>query len=98
MPASGQRTMQVVIEQPPGGLLCIRRILCGGQGTGVLAEQVVQLEAAGRGLGNQMLVIQLVELPSRGGHPDAGQSGSGVSINARPWDQAELAEQALLAW
>src|SRR5215469_750513 len=97
MPASGQRAMQVVIQQPPGSLVQYGWVFRGGQGTGMLAEQVVQLEAARPGLGDQMLVIELIKMAPRGGQAYASKRRGGVGINARPRDEAELAEQALLA-
>jgi hypothetical protein len=49
MPAGGQRGVQVVIQQSPGRLVCFGGVVGGGQAAGVLAEQVVQLVAAGAG-------------------------------------------------
>jgi hypothetical protein len=63
----------------------------------VLAEQVVQLVVAGRGLGEQMLVIQLIEAATGFLQTSAVQRGGGVGVDARPGDQAEPAEQPLLA-
>ena len=62
--AGGQGGVQVVVQQPAGRGVRVRRVVGGGQGAGVLAEQVVQLVAAGGGLGDQVLVIQLIEAAS----------------------------------
>jgi hypothetical protein len=63
----------------------------------VLAQQVVRLVAARRGLGDQVLVIQLLQMPA--GHAQAGavESGSGVAVDAWAGYQAESAEEPLLA-
>jgi hypothetical protein len=55
--AGGQRGVQVVVQQPPGGGLTGSGVISGGQGAGVLAEQVVQPVAAGGGLGDQVLAV-----------------------------------------
>jgi hypothetical protein len=57
VPSGGQRGVQVVAEQPAGSGVAVCRVIGVGQSAGVLAEQVVQLVAAGCGLGEQMLVI-----------------------------------------
>ena len=59
--AGGQRGVQVVVQQPAGRGVAISWVVGGGEGAGVLAEQVVQPVAAGGGLGEQVLVIQLIE-------------------------------------
>ena len=94
--AGGQGGVQVVIQQPPGGGVAICRVVGGGQGAGVLAEQVVQLVPAGGGLGDQVLVIQLIEAAA--GLLQAGvvERGGGAGVEVRPGDQAEAAEQPLL--
>src|SRR5262249_31296662 len=51
VPAGGQGGVQVVIQQPPGRGVAVCLVVSGGEGAGVLAEQVVQPVAAGRGLG-----------------------------------------------
>ena len=52
MPARGRGGVQVVVQQPHCGGLAVRRVIGGGQGTGVLAEQVVQVVAAWSVLGD----------------------------------------------
>ena len=96
MLAGGQGGVQVVVQQPADGSVAIRRVVGGGQGAGVLAEQVVQLVPAGRGLGDQVLVIQLIEAAA--GLVQAGvvERGGGVGVEVRAGDQAEAAEQPLL--
>ncbi len=63
----------------------------------MLAEQVVQLVSAGFRLGEQMLVIQLIELAPGSGQTDAVERGGCVGVDAGAWDQAESAEQPLRA-
>src|SRR5690348_5515419 len=62
----------------------------------MLAEQVVQLVAAGYGLGGQVLVVKLLEMPAGGAQGDAVEGGGGVGVDAGARDQAEPAEQPLL--
>ena len=62
----------------------------------MLAEQVVQLVAAGCGLGDQVLVIQLIEVAAGVGQAGAVERGGGVGVEAGARDQAEPAEQPLL--
>ena len=46
-PVGGQRGVQVVVQQPVGGRVAGGGILGGGQGPGMVAEQVMQPVAAG---------------------------------------------------
>ena len=66
MPAGGQSGMEVAVQQPPGRGVCFRWVVSGGQGAGVLADQVVQPVAAGCGLTEQVLVIQFFEVAPGG--------------------------------
>src|SRR5262249_48214167 len=79
-PASYRGSVQVVIEQPTRGGVTVGGVVRGGEGAGVLAEQVVQLVAAGHGLGEQVLVIQPIKAAA--GHVEAGvvEGGSGVGV------------------
>lgn len=52
--------MQVVVQQPADRGVRFRYSV-SGEGAGVLAEQVVQLVAAGRRLADQMLVIEFTQ-------------------------------------
>src|SRR5215468_10941281 len=63
----------------------------------MLAEQVVQLVAAGCGLADQVLVIQLIKVAPGGGQASAVERGGGVGVDARARVQAEAAKQPLLA-
>ena len=63
----------------------------------MFAEQVVQLVPAGGGLGDQVLVIQLIELAAGFAQAGAVQRGGSVGVEGRARDQAEPAEQPLLA-
>ena len=58
----------------------------------MLTEQVVQLVATGCGLGDQVLVIQLIEMAAGGGQAGAVERGGGIGVDARTRDQAEPAE------
>ena len=53
-------SVQVVVEQPADCRIGFSGVIGGGEGAGVFAEQVVQT-VAGRRLGEQMLVIELIE-------------------------------------
>jgi len=90
--------MRVVVQQPGSGGTGLGRVVSGGERAGVLAEQVVQLVAAWPGLGDQVLVIQLVELAAGGGEGGAVQGGGGVGVDAGARDQAEAAEQPPRTW
>ena len=63
----------------------------------MFAEQVVQLVAAGCGLGEQVLVIQLIKAAAGGVQAGAVERGGGVGVDAGAREQAEPAEQPLLA-
>ena len=88
MLAGGQGGVQVVIQQPVSGGGTSSGIILGSQGAGVLAEQVVQLVAAGRGLGDQMLVIELTEMAARLVQAGAVERGGGVGVKIGAGDQA----------
>ena len=57
----------VVVQQPGGGAVPVTVGVAGGQGAGVLADQVVQpVPALGR-LGDQVLVVQGLQAAAGGG-------------------------------
>ena len=93
--AGGHRGVQVVVQQPPGCGTAAGRVVGGCQGAGVLAEQVVQQVAAGCGLGDQVLVIQVFQAAARLVQADVVEGGGGVGVEAGAGDQAEAAEQPL---
>jgi len=62
----------------------------------VLTKQVVQEVAAARRLGEQVMVIQLLEQPPRGAQIRGDQRGGSVAVDGGAWDQPEPAEQLLL--
>ena len=62
----------------------------------MLAEQVVQEVAAGRRLGDQMMVVELIELTAGGWHVDVVEGRRGVGVDIWAGGQAEPAEQPLL--
>jgi hypothetical protein len=68
----------------------------GGEGAGVFADQVVQLVAAGRGFGEQVLVIQALQAAAGGAEGGAVERRGGVGVDVRAGVQAEQAEQPLL--
>jgi hypothetical protein len=88
--------VQVVVQQPLSRSVAICRAGTVGQGTGVLAKQVVQAVTAGHGLADQVLVIQLIEAAASLIQAGAIQGGSGVSVEVRAGNQPEAAEQPLL--
>ena len=61
-------------------------------------EQIVQLVPAEGGLSDQVLVIQLIELAAGFAQASAVQRGDSIGVEGRSRDQAEPAEQPLLAW
>ena len=58
MPAGGPGGVQVVVQQPGGGGVAGGRVIGGGQGPGVLADQVMEPVPAAGGLGDQVLVVE----------------------------------------
>src|SRR5215472_11594896 len=60
MLAGGEAGVRVIVQQAGDGSVAVRGLVGGRERAGVLAEQVVQLVPSGRGLGQQMLVIQLI--------------------------------------
>ena len=64
--------MLVVIQQPCGGVVPVTiRVEAGGQGAGVLADQVVHpVPALGR-LGEQVLVVQRLQAAAGGSQAGA---------------------------
>jgi len=56
----------------------------------------VQLVTAGGGLGDQMLVIELIEVAAGGLRAGGVERGSGVGVDAGARVQPEAAEQPLL--
>ena len=93
MLAGGPGGVQVVIQQPAGGGVAGGGVVGGGQGTGVLAEQVVQPVAAAGGLGDQVLAVQGLQAAARGGQAGAIQRGGGVGVDVGAGVQAQAAEQ-----
>ena len=82
VPAGGQGGVQVVVQQPAGRGVGSGRVVGGGEGAGVLAEQVMQLVAAGCGLGEQVLVIQLIQAAAGLVQAGAVERGGGVGVEA----------------
>jgi Homeodomain-like domain len=71
----------VVIQQPGGGTVPVMfRVQAVGQGTGVLADQVVQPVPALSRLGNQVLVIQRLQAAA-GGYEVGAVQGGGVAVD-----------------
>jgi len=59
--------VRIVIQQPPGRGAGVRGIAGRGQRAGVLTEQVVQAVAAAGGLGQQVLIVQAIQVAAGGG-------------------------------
>jgi hypothetical protein len=97
VPAGGRRGVRVVTHQPSGRG---RRIFFvgGGQRAGVLAKQVVQEVAAGCGLGDQVMVIQLVEQAASAPQGGVVEGSGGVAVDVVARGQAQPAKQPLLGW
>ena len=96
MPAGGRGDVRVVVDQPAGGGSESARVVGGGERAGIFAQQVVQQVAAGRRLGDQMMVVELIELAAGGLQAGVVEGRRGVGVDVRPGDQAEPAEQPLL--
>ena len=64
----------------------------------MFAEQVVQLIAAGGGLGEQMLIVEAFQVAARLVQAGFVERGGGVGVDVGTGVQAEPAEQPLLAW
>src|SRR5215831_2576544 len=62
--ASRDSGVQVVVQQASAGGVAVRRVVGVSEAAGMFAEQVVQPVAAGCGLDEQVLVIQLIEVPA----------------------------------
>ena len=56
----------------------------------MFAEQVVQTVAAGRGLGEQMLVIELIEVAASIVQADFCQGGGGIGVTVGPGTRPSL--------
>ena len=96
MLAGGQCGAQVVVQQSVSRGIRVCRVVGGGKGAGVLAEQVVQAIAAGRGLGEQVLVIQLIEAASCLIQPGVVEGSGGANVEVGTRVEPEPAEQPLL--
>src|SRR5262249_56632694 len=93
--AGGYGGVQVVVQQPADRGIRFGRVLTGRQGAGVLTQQVVQLAAAGGGLGDQVVVIQLIKAAPGGGQAGVIERRRRVSVQAGAGNQASVAEQPL---
>jgi hypothetical protein len=93
VPASGPGGMQVVIQQPGDGSVPGGRVIGGRQGAGVLADQVVEPVPAAGGLGDQVLVVEGLQAPARGGHAGTIQRRGGIGVDVGTRVQAQAAEQ-----
>ena len=89
--------MQVVVEQPRHCRVAVGGGIGGGQCPGVLADQVMQAVAPARRLGEQVLVVEALKVAP--GVPQAGavQGSRGVAVGIGAREQAQPAEQPLLA-
>src|SRR5262249_25853346 len=91
--AGGRGDVRVVVHQPASGRT--GPDLIGGERASVLAEQVGQEGAAGRGLGGQVGGVKLVERVTGAVETGGGQRGGGRGVDVRAGGQAEPAEQPL---
>ena len=91
------RGVLVVIQQPDGGpVLVIFRVKPIGEGTGMLADEVVQPVPARGRLDEQVPVIQGLQAAAGNGQAGAVQGGGGEAVDVRARMQPEPAEQPLL--
>ena len=86
--------MQVVVQQPGGGGVTGGRVIGGGQGLGVLADQVMEPVPAGGGLGDQVLIVERLQAAARRPRQHAVQRGRGAGVDIGARVQAQAAEQA----
>jgi hypothetical protein len=89
-------SVHVVIKQPAGSRVPLGGRIGGGKAAGVLADQVMKAVAAPRRLGQQVMVIQALQLPPGSGQADARQRGSGVGVKIGARVLAQTAEHPLL--
>ena len=85
----GQRGVHVVVQQPPGRGVWLGRVVRGGQGAGMLPEQVVEPVAAGCGLGDQVLVIEAFQAAASLARGGVIQRSGRVGVDVWPWVQAQ---------
>ena len=97
MCGGGHGSVQVIIQQPPGGGVAVCRVVGGCQGAGVFAEQVVQAVAAAGGLGDQVLIVEGLEVTAGGGQVGVVERGGGISVDVGARVQAQPAKQPPLA-
>ena len=71
----------------------VGRVVGGGQGAGVLADQVMEPVPAGGGLGDQVLVVEGLQAAARPGQAGVVQRGGGVGVDVGAGVQAQPAEQ-----
>ncbi len=96
VPPGGERGVKVVVEKPPRRGVLLGWVVGGDQCSGVLTKQVMQEVAAGRRLGEQVMVIQLLEQPPRSAQISGDQGGGSVGVDGGARDQAEPTKQLLL--
>ena len=96
MLAGGAGGLQEVVQQAACGGVAVGGRAGGGQGAGVLADQVVEPVAAPGGLDQEVMVIQALQVPAGLGHRDAGQRRGGVGVEVAARVQAQAAEHCLL--
>jgi len=87
--------VQVVVQEPANGCVPAGAV-ARGQPPGVLTEQVVQAVTAAGGLGDEVVVIQVVEVTAGGVQGGVVQGSCGVCVDAGTRVQAEPPEQTLL--
>ena len=87
----------VVVQEPAQGGVSLGGGVGGGQGPGVLADQVVQPVPAAGGLGEQVLVVQGRQAAAGGAQIGVIERGGGVGVDVGARVQPQAAEQPLLA-
>ena len=91
------RGVLVVVQQPAQPRRRLGGGVGGGQGPGVLADQVVQPVPAAGGLGDQVLVVQGLQAAAGGAQIGLVQRGGGIGVDVGAGVQAQAAEQPLLS-
>ena len=85
----------VVVQELFDGLVAIvGGVVAGGQGAGVLTDEVVEAVAAGCGFVDEVVGVQSVQVPAGLAEGYVGQGGGGVGVDVGAGMQAQAAEQA----
>jgi len=84
--------VHVVVQEPARGRVPLGGRIGGGQAAGVLADQVMEAVSAPPRLGQQVMVVQALQIPPGAGQARAGQRRSGVGVEVGAGVLAQAAE------